>query len=203
MKRIITIIIFCLYLISCSAKLSTIPETDFKNFNRIGVVAFTVINARGVLDEIATEILINHLNNYFKESKIILLEKPVDLVNDEFGFESSPKTLINLCKKNELDALFYGKITVSDLIAKIKMKSLLQRSRISAKFRMKGELYLYSESAGKIIWSNSAFKNGNASYDHYTKDLNPDFFVSDKDESYRKFVRKLIYSLTEDLRPSK
>ncbi len=203
MKRIVTIIVFCLLLINCSAKLSTLPEADLKNLNRIGVVTFTVINARGVLDEIATEILIDHLKNYFKESKIILLGKPADLVNDEFGFESSPKTLINICKKNELDAFFYGKITISDLIAKIKVKSLLQRSRISAKFRMKGELNLYSESSEKIIWSGSAFKNGNASYDHYAKDLNPDFYVSDKDESYRKFVRKLIYSLTEDLRPSK
>ncbi|MCK5219982.1 MAG: hypothetical protein KAR14_00245 [Candidatus Aminicenantes bacterium] len=49
----------------------------------------------------------------------------------------------------------------------------------------------------------SSYKEGDASYDHYSRDLNPDFYVSDKDESYRKFVRKLIYSLTEDFRSSR
>ena len=84
----------------------------------------------------------------------------------------------------------------------MKIKSLLQRSRISAKFRMTAELNLYSAFTGKIIWSGSSYKEGNASYDHYARDLNPDFYVSDKDESYRKFTRNLIYSLTEDFRSS-
>lgn len=203
MKNKVIILIIALFLFNCSISKLSPPKIDLSTGGRIGVITFKVENARGVLDEIATELLIGHLKKYYERSEIILLGKPEDLMLKEFGLNVSLKTLENLCKEQKLDNILFGKIIVSNIIAKMKVKSLLQRSRISAKFRMTAELNIYSALPGKVIWRGSSYKEGNASYDHYARDLNPDFYVSDKDESYRKFTRKLIYSLTEDFRSSR
>ncbi|MCK4888292.1 MAG: hypothetical protein KAS21_06910 [Candidatus Aminicenantes bacterium] len=203
MKNIIVILIIVLFLFSCSASKVSPPKIDLRTGGRIGVITFKVENARGVLDEIATEILVGHLKKYYEKSEIILLGKPEDIMLKEFGLDVSIKTLENLCREQKLDNIIFGKIIVSNIRANMKVKSLLQRSRISAKFRMTAELNLYIALSGNVTWKGSSYKEGDASYDHYSRDLNPDFYVSDKDESYRKFVRKLIYSLTEDFRSSR
>ncbi len=203
MKNKIVILIIVLFLFNCSASKVSPPKIDLVPGGKIGVITFKVENARGVLDEISTEILIGHLKKYYERSEIILLGKPEDLMLKEFGLNVSLKTLENLCREQKLDSILFGKIIVSNIRATMKVKSLLQRSRIKAKFRMTAELNLYSALSGKVTWNGSSYKEGNASYDHYARDLNPDFYVSDKDESYRKFVRKLIYSLTEDFRSAR
>lgn len=202
MKNKILILIIVLFFLNCGTTKVSPPKIDMVTGGKIGVVTFKVENARGVLDEIATELLIGHLKKYYEKSEIILLGKPEDIKLKEFGLNVSINTLKKLCIEQKLDSILFGKIIVSNIRANMKIKSLLQRSRISAKFRMTAELNIYSALPGKITWKGSAYKEGNASYDHYARDLNPDFYVSDKDESYRKFVRKLIYSLTEDFRSS-
>lgn len=203
MKNKIFILITALFLFSCSTLKVSPPKIDLVTGGKIGVITFKVENARGVLDEIATELLICHLKKYYEKSEIILLGTPEDIMLKEFGLDVSLNTLKKLCREQKLDSILFGKIIVSNIRAAMKVKSLLDRSRISAKFRMTAELNLYSALPGKITWKGSSYKEGNASYDHYARDLNPDFHISDKDESYRKFVRKLIYFLTSDFRTSK
>lgn len=201
-KIILLIIAFSLFYCNGSKKLR--PELDLRDAKNIGVLTFKIENAGGVLDEIATEILITDLKRFYKRSKISLSGAPEDLMENNSSSDVSQKKLQDLCHKQELDYLFFGKVTVSKFRSNMQnVKSVLRRTRIGIKFRMEAELKLYSSDVGRVIWTGSSFKDGHASYDHFTRDLEPEFYVSDKDESYKRFVRNLLYFITKDLRPGK
>lgn len=176
------------------------PKTDLSGFSRIGIVEFSVKNARGVLDEMATERLAQHLKEYYKNADIILLENPLDTFGEEP--EGLSEAVRKIASEIKLDAVFLGEIRISDFRPDTKSTRLMTRSRIGVKFRMTAELKLFKGGTGKQIWRDSYSREGYASYDHFAKNINPDFYVSDKDESYVRFVRDLIYHLTADLRPS-
>lgn len=201
MKKSIILIIVACFTIHCARGLTVPPKTDLSGFSRIGIVEFAVKNARGVLDEMATVRLAQHLKEYYKNAEVILLENPPETFGEES--EELSEAVRKIASENELDALFLGVITVSDFRPDMKVGSLMKRSRIRTKFRMTADLQLFNGGSGKQIWNDSYSREGYASYDHFAKNINPDFYVSDKDESYVRFVRNLIYHLTADLRPSK
>jgi len=200
MKKAIILIIVSFFTLQCAVKSTAPPKTDLSGYSRIGIVEFAVKNARGVLDEMATERLAQHLREYYKNAEIVLLENPPETFGKKP--EELRDTVREIASAHELDALFLGVITVSDFRPDMKLGSLMKRSRIRTKFRMTAELKLFHGGSGEQIWKDSYSREGHASYDHFAKNINPDFYVSDKDESYVRFVRNLIYHLTEDLRPS-
>jgi len=201
MKNSVILILAALFAVHCAAGPATAPKTDLSGFNRIGILEFAVKNARGVLDEMATDRLSQHLKEYYKNAEIILLDNPPETFGEEP--EEWSETVRKIASENQLDVLFLGMIEVSDFRPDMKVGSLMKRSRIRTKFRMTAELKLFNGRTGKQVWEDSYSREGHASYDHFSKNINPDFYVSDKDESYMRFVRNLIYHLTEDLRPSK
>ncbi|MCK5219981.1 MAG: hypothetical protein KAR14_00240 [Candidatus Aminicenantes bacterium] len=75
MKNKVIILIIALFLFNCSISKLSPPKIDLSTGGRIGVITFKVENARGVLDEIATEILVGHMKQYYEKSEIILLGK--------------------------------------------------------------------------------------------------------------------------------
>jgi len=203
MKKIITILLFCIFLINCSARMTSPPKTDLSQLKKIGIVTFSVKNAKGVLDDMATDFLRRQLREYYRNSELIILPDLLKIFSDAVERGNINETVKKISSEHGLDALFIGEISVSDFIPDMKVQSLMQRSRIRMKFRMNAVLKLYSGNSGSDIWNGSSSNVGYASYDHFARNINPVFYVSDNDESYVRFVRKLIYFLTEDLRPGR
>ncbi len=202
MTKILILSLCILAVLNCSARVTHKADIDMEPFGKIGIITFEIINAEGVLDEMATDILYGQLKEYLKKSSITKLGKEEGFQGNGPDAFNDTEKIKDLSGKHKVDAVFFGKITVSDMNPKMRVQSLMQKSRIQTTFRMTAELKLFNGSSGELVWSGSTSRQGNASYDHFSTEITPVFKVSDNDESYIRFVRKLIYLLTEDFHSS-
>jgi len=203
MKKLMTITVFCIYLVNCSGTMTGPPKTDISVYPRVGISTFKLINVRGMLDEIATERLFFHLKEYYPGTRFVHLDAMPEISGEEQEPADPGEAVRRIAVENDLSALMTGEITVSDFRPKFKSRELIDGARVTAHFRMTAVLKLFNGRSGEQIWEKSCSREGNASYGPLTKKTHFDFYISDKDESYVRFVRNLIWSLTEDLRPSK
>ncbi len=201
-KKIISIIVF-FFIYSCASYLTVPPVVNLSPFNKIGLITFEIKNAEGVLDEMATEIFLSQLLGSQQGVRIIELGKNNDILRKINRDSLDTDSIKTMGKEFGVDTVLHGKIIVSNIVSRVNIRGLLHNVSIKATFTMTADSKLYSVKDGAILWANSTTRRGTAAYVHMTKSLIPYFDVRDMDESYRKFVRKILFSLTRDFRPSK
>jgi hypothetical protein len=200
-KKIVSIIII-LALYNCTY-ITAPPTVDLAPFNKIGLITFEIENAEGVLDEMATGIFLSQLHGSQEGVRIIEVGKKDEILKKIKSDSLDSDSIKTISKNFGVNAVLHGKITVSNIVPRINIRGLLHNVSIIATFTMTAEAKLFSARDGATLWANSTTRRGTAAYVHMTKSLIPYFDVRDMDESYRKFVRKIIFSLTRDFRPLK
>lgn len=173
------------------------PRFDLASFYRVGLVNFTMQEARGELDELATEYFSRDV--FASQNGIELLELgDMEVVLAETGRERfDPRAAQALGREYDIPAVFVGEIKASPVRPRA---SFSRFPRVEAVINVELTVRMLSTESGATMWSNSAQATetvgglGLAGRDIV-------FSAEDPEEAYGDLVALLISNITEDFRP--
>jgi hypothetical protein len=174
------------------------PRFDLANFYRVGLVNFTMEEARGELDELATDYFSREI--FASQSGLELLElgDMADVLAETGRERFDPRAAQALGREYEIPAVFVGQIKASPVRPRA---SISRFPSVEAVINVELTVRLLSTESGATLWSNSAQATetvgglGLAGGDIV-------FSAEDPEEAYGDLVALLISELTADFRPS-
>ena len=173
------------------------PRFDLAAFYRVGLVNFTMEEARGELDELATEYFSREI--FASQSGIELLELgDMDDVLAETGRERfDPRAAQALGREYDIPAVFVGVINASPVRPRA---SITRFPVVEAVVSVELTVRMLSTESGATLWSNTAQANETVGGLGLSgRDIV--FSAEDPDEAYGDLVALLINELTSDFRP--
>ncbi len=199
-----SLLTFSLFLfISCGARVLVPPEIDLLPYERVGLISFSVENAEGQLDEMATQRFLQEITRFQRGVQIIELG-PLDEVLGKINKTNLDHEAINAIGEHfGLTSFFHGKIKVSDVKPDIDIAALIKSLRVRASFNISMTARLFSTETGATLWTDSVFKKESLANMSIGQDQVPYFNVRDQDETYKILVERMVYELTRDFRPTK
>jgi len=189
--------------IGCSPTVWFPPEIDLIPYEQIGLISFSIENAEGQLDEMATQIFLEEITRFQRGVQVVELGT-LDQVLSKINKESLDQDAVLAIGENfGLTAFFHGKIKVSDVKPQVDISFLMRSMNVQASFNISATSRLFSTETGATLWTDSAFRNAALAYLSIQQGGIPFFDVRDQDEAYRRLVERLIHELTRDFRPTK
>ena len=166
-------IILLFFFYSCAPLVLGPPEVDLLPFEKIGLISFSVENARGQLDEIASQFFLEELTHSQRGIQVIelgTLDNVLAKINKE---QLDPESLQKIGEMYGVKSVFYGKIIVSNVKPQIDIGALIRSMRVRASFTMSASCRLYRTRGGTTAWTDSAQRKGTLAYVHMGKNLVP------------------------------
>ncbi|MCK4645262.1 MAG: hypothetical protein KAU46_03335 [Candidatus Aminicenantes bacterium] len=190
-------------LANCGHVILVPPEIDLTPHKSVGLISFSIENAEGQLEELATQRFLQVITRFQTEIEVIELG-----TIDEVLGKVNKKTLDYESTKDigeffNVASFFYGEIKVSDVKPHIDIAALIRSLRIRASFDISMTSRLFSSETGATLWTDSSDRKGTLAFLSMSKDRLPYFDIRDQDETYKRLIEDLIYDLTRDFRPSK
>jgi hypothetical protein len=176
------------------------PRLDLEPYGRVGLFTFTAENAKGSLNELATEHFSEAMLN--GQSHIEVLELgTVDTLLQRLGeTEFGPAAAQAAGKAHKLPAVFVGHLTVSNIKPSGGLLGL-STPFVQATVSVQLSVRLLSTDTGGTLWRSSAAaseKVGGLSI----VNGEPHFAAKDPNDAYGHLVDRLVYAVTRDLRPT-
>jgi hypothetical protein len=184
--------------LGCGTQVMVPPRIDLMHYEQVGIVTFTIENAKGSIDKLATQRFVQEISN--AQTGILILE----LGEQETVLETVNQKTLNaeaataIGEHFKVPAVFVGHIVVSDVKPKV---SLHIFPSVEAEVSVSLTIRLLSTETGATLWSNSAREKETVAGISLIGDM-PYFQAEDPGEAYGKLVEKLIYQLTQDFRPT-
>jgi hypothetical protein len=176
------------------------PAVDLGAAEPLGLVVFSVQNAKGDLDQIATQVFLQEAT---RDQKVPVLELgKMDDVLGKIGLKAlDPEASRAIGERFKVKAFFVGDIRISKVKPQVDLSGVLNgnlRVRASMDIAVTGRLL--STETGATLWTNSAALGGTLGLLNVGPDGVPYFGMRDKDEATMKLLRELMYELTWDFR---
>ena len=175
------------------------PRLDLTEMYRVGLVGFTIENAKGSLNELATGRFAQAILDGQPGVEVLELGAP-ERVLDEIGErELGARAARAIGNEYGIPAVFLGHMKVSD----VKPRGVLagfQLPRVEASVNVEMTVRMLSTESGATMWS----KTGRATEtvgEIGLLDGEPFFAAENPDNAYGRLVEILIYEVTHDLRP--
>jgi hypothetical protein len=180
------------------------PAVNLLTNENIGLITFSVENAKGELDQIATQQFLEEITRYQRGAQVLelgTLDKVLgDIKKETLDLESSKA----IGEHYKVKSFFHGKIKISDVKPQLDIAAVLHKSlRVRASFSISVTGRLISAESGATIWTDSSYIKGTLGLLSLGEDQIPYFSVRDQDETSTRLVRDLIYTLTRDFRPTR
>lgn len=174
------------------------PRFDLANFYRVGLVNFTMEEARGELGELATDYFSREI--FASRSGIELLElgDMADVLAETGRERFDPRAAQALGREYDIPAVFVGQIKASPVRPRASISGF---PRVEAVINVELTVRMLSTESGATLWSNSAQATetvgglGLAGRDIV-------FSAEDPEEAYGDLVALLISDVTADFRPT-
>jgi hypothetical protein len=184
----------------CSSKRVLMPpREDLTQYHRVGLVVFTIENAKGSLHELATERFMNDVL-YGQEGVEILELGDADELLAEVGEpELGARAAQRIGDAYGIPTVFFGHLNVSDVKPRGQLAGL-NLPHIEANVTVEMRVRLLSTESGGTMWSNSARATetvGHVGFDGRT----PYFSAEDPNEAYGRLVDFLVHEVSADFRP--
>jgi len=179
------------------------PEIDLTPHKSIGLISFSIENAKGQLDEMATQRFLQVMTNFQSGVQVIelgTLNEVLKKVNKKTLDYESVKAI---GEQYSVSSVFYGEIKVSDVKPQVSISALIKSLRVRASFNLAMTARLLSTDTGATLWTDSAYRKGTLAYLNITEDRIPYFDIRDQDDAYKELIENLILDLTIDFRPTK
>lgn len=200
-KKLLILILFTF--ISCAHWVMVPPKIDLTTYKKIGLISFTVENAKGKFDEISTRFFLQNITRSQRGTQIIELGT-VDKVLKKINQTSINQEAVKAIGEHfGVNSIFYGKIDISDVKPHINISSLIRSMRVRATFNITITCRLISTKTGATQWTDSVFRKGTLAYVRLRKNRLPYFDIRDQDETYKRLIEQIIFRLTRDFRPTK
>lgn len=202
-KKLLLIFIIMSLFSLCGPVVLIPPEIDLIPFERIGLISFSLENAAGRIDEIATQRFLQEITFHQRGAQIIELGTLEDVLARIDKSTIDQEAALAIGKEYGVTAFFFGKISVSEVRPQIDISTLISSMRVQAVFSMSATARFLSTETGVTLWTDSVLEKDSLAYLSMEHGQIPYFDVRDQEETYRELIERLIYALTRDFRPTK
>lgn len=190
---------------ACRAKYVLVPPAvDLLTYENIGLITFTVENAKGELDQMATQRFLQEITQYQRGVQIIelgKLDKVLDKINKGTLDLEAAKAI---GEEYGVSSYFHGNIKVSKVKPQVNLLGILEKGlRAQVKFDISVAGRLISTENGATLWTDSALREGTVGFLSMGEDQIPVFGMRSQDEATKELIRALMFQLTRDFRPSR
>jgi hypothetical protein len=189
--------------ISCRPLVLVPPEIDLLPYERVGLISFSIENARGPLDQMATQRFLQEITHFQRGVQIIELGSLEDVLVEINQASLNQEAVKAIGEHFGVTSFFHGKINVSDVKPQIDVAGLIRHLRVRATFDISMTARLFSTETGATLWTDSAVRRGVLAYMGMGRERIPYFDIRDQEETYRRITEHLVYDLTRDFRPTK
>ena len=202
-KKTLWILLITIIFFGCGPVVLVPPEIDLVPYERVGLISFSLEDAEGRLDEIATQRFLQELTYHQKGVQIIELGTQDDVFEKIGKTTLDQETATVIGEHFGVTSFIYGKISVSDVKPEVDIGMLIKSMRLRATFSISVTARFLSTETGATLWTDSVTRKESLAYMNMGEDLIPYFDLRDQDEAYRSLIERLIYELTGDFRPTK
>jgi hypothetical protein len=203
LRKTIWVFLTMFLFFGCGPVMIIPPEIDLIPFVRVGLISFSLENAEGRLDEIATQRFLQDITFHQRGVQIIELGTLEDVLAKIEKPTIDQEAALAIGEQFDVTSFFYGKISVSGVKPKIDISALLKSMRVQAVFNMSATARFISAETGATLWTDSVQRKDSLAYMSMEQGQIPYFDVRDQEETYRELIERLIYALTRDFRPTK
>jgi hypothetical protein len=190
--------------VSCSSHYVIVPPVmDLMTVEPVGLVMFSVENAKGELDQMATQAFLQEATGY-QRVPVLEIGKLEDILGklDLKALDQDAARAIG--ERYKVKSFFHGEIRVSKVKRQVDVAGVLHGNlRIRASLDIAVTCRLISAETGATLWTNSDTLNGTLGLLSIGEDGVPYFGVRDQDEATVRMLRELMFELTWDFRPTK
>lgn len=202
-KKTILVIIAAVLFFCCGPVVLVPPEIDLIPYERVGLISFSLENAEGRLDEIATQRFLQEIT-YFQKGVQIIELGTMEEVLKKIDHENLNQEAVEAVGEHfGVTSFFVGKINVSDVKPQVDISMLIRSMRFRAAFSTSMTARFFSTETGATIWTDSVFRKESLAYLSMGEDHVPYFDVRDQEEAYVVIIERMIHDLTRDFRPTK
>ncbi len=202
-RKILLFIVIMVLFFGCGPVVLIPPEIDLIPFERVGLISFSLENAAGRIDEIATQRFLQEITFHQRGAQIIELGKMDDILAeiDKSAIDQEAASVIG--ERFNVTSFFYGEISVSDVKPQINISTLIKSMRVQAVFNMSATARFVSAETGATLWTDSVHRKDSLAYLSMEEGQIPYFDVRDQETAYTELIERLIHALTRDFRPTK
>ena len=186
-------------IIACSSKVLMPPRFDLTPQHRIGLVTFTIENAKGSLHELATQRFMTHVLQGQPGIEVLELGDAEQLLAELGESELGPGAAQKIGEKYGTPAVFFGHLVVSNVTPRGVLRGL-DLPHVEANVTVEIRARLLATESGGTLWSNSARQTERIGQIGMTGGV-PYFSAEDPNDAYGRLVDDLVYALTADFRP--
>ncbi len=199
-----SLFIFILFMfIACGPKVVVPPEIDLLPYEKVGLISFSVENAEGQLNEMATQRFLQEITRFQRGVQVIELG-PLDEVLGKINKTSLDQEAMRAIGEYfGVASFFYGKIKISDVKPDVDIVALIKSLRVRASFNISMTARLFSTGTGATLWTDSVFRKESLANMSMGQDQIPYFDIRDQDETHKLLVEQMVHELTRDFRPTK
>lgn len=203
LKKSSLVLIGIVLFFGCGPVVLIPPEIDLIPFERVGLISFSLENAVGRIDEIATQRFLQEITFYQRGVQIIELGTIDDVLARIDEPVIGPDAAAAIGERFGVTSFIYGKISVSDVRPKIDINAFIKGMRVQAVFSISATARFFSTETGATLWTDSVQMEDSLAYMSIGHGQVPYFDLRDQEDAYRELIERLIHELTRDFRPTK
>lgn len=173
---------------------------DLRPLGRLGLVTFTVENAKGSLHQFATDRFSEEILAAQPGTEVLELGAADSLVKRVGEQELGIAAAHELGKQRDIDAVFAGHLKVTNPQAGGGLAGLVS-PHLDATVRLDLTVRLLSTRSGATLWRSSAWATDKVGQVGLV-DGQLFFGAKDPKQAYGRMVNRLVELVTEDLRPT-
>ncbi len=201
MRKKYLLVLLALGVASCSSHyVLDPPAVDLTTAEPIGLVLFSVVNAKGDLDQIATQSFLQHVTAA-QRVPVLEMGRLDDVLAKADAKELDPAAAKAIGRTNEVRSFFHGEVRISKVKSQVDLSNVFGGSvGVRASFDITVTVRLVSAETGATLWTRSAAENGTVGMLHMGVDQVPSFGMGDKDQATLDLIADLMHRVTWDFR---
>ncbi len=203
MRKIIGLFSLVLLSIACGRYAWFPPEVNIPPEQKIGLIQFSVKNAEGGLDALATDRFLEEVIQAQRGARLLELGTLQEVLADVGAEKLDAKAIREVGSRHGVDSVFTGEIRISDVKPQVSVDAFIKNVGVRASFTIYVSAKLLSTDSGAVLWANSVERKETVAYLGLMGGEVPYFGVEDKDEANRRLIAEVIYELTWDFRPTR
>lgn len=184
---------------ACGGKRVPVPPLlELAPYGRIALVTFSVENAEGTLNRVATERFAEHVLSAQPGVELLEVGEARQILGHDDASRIDPERARALGERHGVPAVFLGHLVVSDVKPKA---SFIGGPSFEAEIKLDLSMRLVATDSGGTLWRGSSWARQTIA-ELGLLEGRPFFAADDPDEAYGELVDLLIFEVTRDLRPT-
>lgn len=203
MQKIWALIAILLLGIGCGRYAWFPPEVNISPEQNVGLVQFTIKNAEGGLEVLATDLFLREIIQAQRGARLLELGTLREVLDDVDAEKLDANAIRKIGSRHGVGSIFTGEIRISDVKPQVSLDAFAKNFGVRASFTIYVSAKLQSTESGAVLWTDSVERKETVAYFGLVQGEIPYFGVQDKDEANRRLISEIIYDLTWDFRPTK